>query len=64
VLEAADGLEFMPERGRIVPELSHPELREVFIQRYRLIYRVKGDVVELIAMVHGARDVQAMLGDD
>lgn len=54
----------MPERGRLVPELDQSELRELVIQKYRLIYRVKGDVVELIAFVHGARDFNRLFGDE
>jgi toxin ParE1/3/4 len=63
-LDAADSLATMAERGRLVPELAHPELRELLVQRYRLVYRVKADHVELIAFVHGARDFARLLGED
>ena len=31
------------------------ELREVFVQRWRLIYRVKSDPGVIVAIIHGAR---------
>jgi plasmid stabilization system protein ParE len=35
-LDAASSLQTMAERGRIVPEVGSPAIREIFIQRYRL----------------------------
>jgi addiction module RelE/StbE family toxin len=42
-------------RGRVVPELDTPEYRETFIYSYRLIYKVTGKQVAIIAVIHGAR---------
>jgi len=55
-LEAAAGLATFPERGRVVPELADPTIREVFVHRYRLLYRVERDHVVVVAFLHGARD--------
>ena len=63
-LDAGDSLQTFAERGRIVPELDHPQLRELFVQSYRLIYSVKGDTVELIAFVHAARDFNRLFGEE
>ncbi len=55
-LAAASGLETLSERGRVVPELGNPSVREVFVFRYRLLYEV-GDVeVRILAFIHGAQD--------
>jgi len=56
VLEAAGGLDQMSERGRVVPELAEPDLRELIVDAYRLLYRVREDSVTIVAFVHGARD--------
>jgi plasmid stabilization system protein ParE len=40
-LAVAASLATLPERGRVVPELDEPGLREVFVFRYRLMYRVE-----------------------
>jgi len=55
-LGTADGLVTLAERGRVVPELDDPSIREVFVRRYRLIYEVGPDEVMILAMIHGARD--------
>ena len=55
-LAAAAGLETLSERGRVVPEIGNPAVREVFVFRYRLLYEV-GDVeVRILAFIHGAQD--------
>jgi toxin ParE1/3/4 len=55
-LAAASILSTMGERGRIVPELEDDAVREVFVFRYRLMYRVHSNRIEIVAFVHGARD--------
>jgi len=54
--ESAASLANLSNRGRFVPELSDSIHRELFVGRYRLIYRVEPDHVSIVAFVHGARD--------
>lgn len=58
-LETAASLSALPERGRVVPELSDPAIRELFVYRYRLLYRIFDEVVVIVAFLHGARDFAA-----
>lgn len=53
-LEAASSLDTFGERGRVVPELNHSNVRELLVQRYRLLYEVTPAEV---AFLHGARDL-------
>jgi toxin ParE1/3/4 len=46
------------ERGRVVPELNDPAVRELLVGRYRLMYRVTASSVQVVAFVHGARDLR------
>jgi len=55
-LEAADSLATLSERGRVVPELGDPAIREVFVHRYRLLYRIERERIVVVAFLHGARD--------
>ena len=55
-LEAAASLSTLSERGRVVPETNDPAIRETFVFRYRLMYRVEPERVLVLAFVHGARD--------
>lgn len=59
-LETARHLSTLAERGRVVPELNDPAVREVFVFRYRLMYRLEADLVEVRAFVHSARDFAAL----
>jgi toxin ParE1/3/4 len=57
-LDAAASLAALPERGRVVPELGDPSIREIFVYRYRLMYRVSAELVAILAFIHGARDFE------
>jgi toxin ParE1/3/4 len=49
----------LPERGRIVPETNEPEIRELFIYSYRLIYQLSPDLIAILAVIHGSRNITA-----
>ncbi|MFH0926167.1 MAG: type II toxin-antitoxin system RelE/ParE family toxin [bacterium] len=44
-----------PRLGRIVPEYQNEELREKLFQNYRIVYRIKGDFIEIVIISHCAR---------
>jgi len=46
-LGAASSLDTFSERGRVVPELNHPNVRELIVQRYRLLYEVTPAEVQI-----------------
>ena len=56
-LDAAASLDAFGERGRIVPELAQPNVRELLVQRYRLLYEVTPSKVHILAFIHGSRDL-------
>lgn len=56
LFDAAQRILAFPKTGRMIPELSDPERREVFVGPYRLMYRMVNDDVWVVAIVHGARD--------
>jgi len=56
-LEAASSLNVHSDRGRVVPELDRPNIRQLLVQRYRLVYEVTPAEVQILAFVHGARDL-------
>jgi len=55
-LHAGASLATFAERGRVVPELNDPAIREVFVYKYRLQYEVEEARVLIVAFLHGARD--------
>ena len=54
---AARSLLVFPESGRRVPEIHDANIRELFVQSYRLIYEVQPEALDVIAFVHGARNL-------
>lgn len=56
-LDAASSLDAFSERGRVVPEFNQPDVRELLVQRYRLLYEVTPFEVHILAFIHGARDL-------
>jgi plasmid stabilization system protein ParE len=56
VIERADSLALLSERGRIVPELEDPTLRELIVGPYRLLYEVHDVEVRIVGFLHGRQD--------
>ena len=48
-------LEEFPQSGRVVPEFPDLPYREVIIPPYRFFYRIKGEVIWIVAVWHGAQ---------
>ena len=48
-----------PYAGRATPELR-PDLRSFPAGRYVIFYRLLGDTLEIVNVVHGSRDIEAM----
>ncbi len=55
LLERVGGLRRFPDSGRVVPELGREEIRELLVGAYRVIYRHRGDLVEIAVIRHQAR---------
>lgn len=60
VREAARSLSRMSQRGRRVPEVDDPRVRELFVSRYRLIYEIAGSDVSILTLIHGAQDLTTL----
>jgi toxin ParE1/3/4 len=55
VLCAVDRLIQFPKSGRVVPEIDDPLVREIILGSYRIIYRVRKNLVEILTVFHGSR---------
>jgi toxin ParE1/3/4 len=55
IIRRSEQLVNYPESGAIVLEYGSPEIREVLEGSYRLIYRLRTNRVDVVAVVHGAR---------
>lgn len=57
LLHATRHLPQFPQSGRPMPEAQTPTIREVIYQGYRIVYRLRSEVVEIVLVVHGSRDL-------
>jgi plasmid stabilization system protein ParE len=55
VLAVAERLLDFPFSGRVLPEFNDPVIREIIFGNYRIVYRLKGDLAEILTVFHGAR---------
>jgi len=46
-----------PQSGRMVPEYASEEIREVIEGSYRLIYRLRSERIDVVAVLHSARQL-------
>jgi plasmid stabilization system protein ParE len=46
-----------PFSGRRVPEYDVDQIREVIEGSFRIIYYIKADQIDVLAVIHGAMDV-------
>lgn len=44
-----------PEMGRIIPEFKNSYLREIFQSKYRIIYLVTDQNIEILRIIHGSK---------
>lgn len=53
LIAAAERAGRLPASGRIVPERKRPDLREVLVRTYRLVYRIRGMHIEVLTVFEG-----------
>lgn len=53
-----------PFSGRRVPEYDVDQIREVIEGSFRIIYHIKADQIDVLAVIHGAMDVLARSEQD
>ena len=46
-----------PDSGRRVPEFGRSDVRELFEAPYRVVYRITSSSIEVVAVIHGRRDL-------
>lgn len=60
IIDASRSLDELSQRGRIVPESGNPNIRELFVREYRLIYSIEENRVVILGIVHGKRDLKRL----
>jgi plasmid stabilization system protein ParE len=61
IIATTESIAVFPESGRLVPGVHDPHVRERFVHRYRIVYRLEPERVYLVAIIHGSRLMTALL---
>ena len=56
IKDKADTLNTPPDIGKMVAEIGKPQIRELGIYSYRILYEVKTSHAYILAIVHKRRD--------
>lgn len=57
---AVERISEFPGIERMTPEADDPEIKEILVHNYRVIYRIYTDNILILAIVHSARDMQKL----
>jgi len=47
-----------PKAGRVVPEYGDQNIREKIYENYRIVYRIKKEMIEIAAICHAAKPLE------
>ncbi len=61
IRERVLSIKLFPNRGRLIPEINDTNYREIFQWRYRIMYKIAGDNIYILSIIHGARDFKRTL---
>ncbi len=61
LLDAGRSLQDFARRGRVVPEIGDPELREIIVRNYRVLYTVEESTVSILVIIHARRNLKRYL---
>ncbi|MBN1186837.1 MAG: type II toxin-antitoxin system RelE/ParE family toxin [Bacteroidales bacterium] len=53
IIDQAETLASNPHISRVVPEISRPDIRELIFNRYRIVYRIKEESIEILTVFEG-----------
>ena len=64
IKESAENLKLFPEQGRYIPELLNQNIRkykEIIITPWRLMYKIENEIVYILAVIDGRRNIEDIL---
>jgi len=55
IFEAIERIRAFPKSGRVVPEFSKDNVREVIRGNYRVVYKLDAGFIRIVTVFHGSR---------
>ena len=53
LIKKGESISLNPHIGRMVPEISNPEIRELIVKKYRIVYRVQEEETVILTVFEG-----------
>jgi toxin ParE1/3/4 len=60
IIDTIEATADFPYSGRIVPEMKNETIREKILTNYRVIYRIYEESIEIVRIIHNARNFKDM----
>jgi len=58
LLEKGDSISSFPKMGRVVPEFSRSDIREILVGNYRIVYRITPSQIVILTVFEGHRSMR------
>ena len=58
IISRSEQIADQPYSGRKVPEYDSDDVKELIEKPYRIIYRIKPDQIDVVAVIHGAQQLR------
>ncbi len=55
IIGHTESLSDNPLSGRTVPDISNPDIRELIFRKYRIVYRINGNYIDILTVFEGHR---------
>jgi addiction module RelE/StbE family toxin len=55
IIKKIEQLRQFPKLGRIFPDRDDERIREIIFKKYRIVYEIKEEIVEILVIAHGSR---------
>jgi len=56
IFSAVERLIQFPQSGRVVPEREEPQIREIIVGRFRVVYRLRDALLEVATVCRASRE--------
>ena len=61
IREAVELMSAHPEAGHWLPEVESRSIREIYVASFRIVYRTRGETVQVLTVIHGAQNFDGRL---
>ena len=58
IVEKVEQLKQFPRLGHKFPDRNDDSLREIIFKKYRIVYEIKEEIIEILVIAHGSKLLQ------